>query len=467
MRRSSHPEASSSSPSDNDGHDKGHAYNLRPRKKWSRSNAWEEKTTRVTATTTQQESQVPSAAAIPLPHLTMAQWNNAIDQVRANMEAHRRSEEANQAVMQRRAIEADEASARQRAELLRRITVQTTQHQQAWRAAHPADHYDCEYHAEQQLNKLRHLMHVDEPEGDVPDISSYDVQVVAAADIRACMDKRIPTLKSICAVCSTFQAPEEIAFHELSHIPSLGLLDKDMAPSKELPAAKCPRDALTVYAASNGVTYCLQPAVCRDEAKIPICKGCYRELSNGHIPHGSLVRVDTGSIPEPQRELLPPLSLMEERLLGIVRVARFVYVLRWTHDALGTRQHQLKGHVIGVMNPAIEELLQVLPADLSTLAEDIQIVFIVLTALENKATCIRELAKNTPAVHVRGPVVARWGRRGRREGERFDSVRTCGMTPPSIEHRAPTGERAIQKKRAGRALHSLVPQKAAAIVFWV
>jgi hypothetical protein len=103
---------------------------------------------------------------------------------------------------------------------------------------------------------------------------------------------------------------------------------------------------------------------------VALCGECYDYLDRKKVPPGSLVRVDTGGFPRSsdiERELgrpmgdiepfkLEPLTMVEERLLGLKQASRMVTVMRSSGGDSSLQQWQWRGHVIAFQNVDIEEL---------------------------------------------------------------------------------------------------------------
>jgi hypothetical protein len=101
-----------------------------------------------------------------------------------------------------------------------------------------------------------------------------------------------------------------------------------------------------------------------------LCEECYTSLSKKKVPPASLVRVDTGGLPRssdidrvlarPARDIAPfklePLTLMEERLLGIKQASRLVTIMRSSGGDSTLHQWRWRGHVIAFQNVDIEEV---------------------------------------------------------------------------------------------------------------
>ena len=150
----------------------------------------------------------------------------------------------------------------------------------------------------------------------------------------------------------------------LSQIPNIHLLHVNGIKSEELP-----RDALTRIG-----DYCLQPLAIRGEDSngeilVDICKSCLRDLSKKKVPMSSLVRVDTGAIPE---DLLP-LSLMEEQLLGLGKACRYIFVMRPRGDDLDLQQWCFRGHVIAFPNVSVKDVRDCFPMRFSDIPKQMQV----------------------------------------------------------------------------------------------
>ena len=71
----------------------------------------------------------------------------------------------------------------------------------------------------------------------------------------------------------------------------------------------------------------------------------------------SLVRVDTGSIPEG----LLPLSIVEEQLLGLGRACRYIFVMKPRSADSDMQQWCFRGHVIAFPNVSVEDVCDCFP----------------------------------------------------------------------------------------------------------
>lgn len=152
-----------------------------------------------------------------------------------------------------------------------------------------------------------------------------------------------------------------------------------------------------------------------DQAKLSpkttvnMCKDCHKCLQRKVVPHGSLVRVDPGCIPtadNPEEQLLQP-TLIEETLLALLRPCRYTIVLRPgdSNQPSSTRQISLSGHVVAFPNPSPEMLASTFPCALEDLPSHIQVIF--LKSAKTKEEVI-SMAKNSPALHVRGKQIVLW-----------------------------------------------------------
>ena len=122
---------------------------------------------------------------------------------------------------------------------------------------------------------------------------------------------------------------------------------------------------------------------------VALCEECFRSLSNDKVPPGSLVRVDTGRFPtkadiekvmghqdQPGWDIdtfkLEPLTMVEERLLGLQQASRLVTVMRSSGGDASLQQWTWKGHVIAFQNVDIEELSQCFSVNIDEISTRMQ-----------------------------------------------------------------------------------------------
>ena len=207
---------------------------------------------------------------------------------------------------------------------------------------------------------------------------SLEDDIQLASDMRRFMDVRNKT--RVCAVCSCRCAAGHSAEEEadadddwtetmrISDIPNVHLLSKDGPKSEELP-----RDSLTTIG-----DYCLQPLAmlpgedANEDPHVDVCKSCMSQLQNKKVPMASLVRVDTGSIPD---DLLP-LTIMEEQLLGLGRACRYIFVMRPRGSDSDMQQWCFRGHVIAFPNVSAEEISTCFPMPFSEIPNNMQVSII-------------------------------------------------------------------------------------------
>ena len=204
---------------------------------------------------------------------------------------------------------------------------------------------------------------------------SLEDDIHLASDMRRFMDIRNKT--RVCAVCSCRCAAGHSAEEEddadgdwtetmrISDIPNVHLLSKDGPKSEELP-----RDSLTTIGG-----FCLQPLAMRpgedasEDPHVDVCKSCMSQLQNKKVPMASLVRVDTGSIPD---DLLP-LTIMEEQLLGLGRACRYIFVMRPRGSDSDMQQWCFRGHVIAFPNVTAEDISACFPMPFSEIPNNMQV----------------------------------------------------------------------------------------------
>jgi hypothetical protein len=125
------------------------------------------------------------------------------------------------------------------------------------------------------------------------------------------------------------------------------------------------------------------------------------------VPDGSLVRCDPGCIPrnpDPQLQLAP-LTMIEERLLGVNTVYRFVCALFPNLLGQSIKQWSLRGHIIAVPNPPVDDLSDLLPLPLARIPEVLQVIFV---CKARKHQNLQKLFAKAKALQIRGQEVAKW-----------------------------------------------------------
>ena len=141
--------------------------------------------------------------------------------------------------------------------------------------------------------------------------------------------------------------------------------------------------------------------------ELDMCRTCSKHLSDGEKPPLSYVRVDNG----PRPPDLPQLTLLEERAVSPARVLRHLMICR--HVAQrgpndpALFQSKLRAHIISFNGPEPREIAALFPLKPSDLPELVNVILI--SAAQSEADLIR-IARNTPALHVRGRVIAAYAR---------------------------------------------------------
>jgi hypothetical protein len=204
----------------------------------------------------------------------------------------------------------------------------------------------------------------------VPRTLEDDIQL--AFDMRHFMDVRNKT--KVCACCSCRCEEGDPNDDDKSYnptqrmllrgIPNLDLLRVDGVKTEELP-----RDALTRMG-----NYCLQPLGQpgldeNGEQLVDICQSCLNDLTRRKVPMSSLVRVDTGSIPDG----LLPLSIVEEQLLGLGRACRYIFVMKPRGADSDMQQWCFRGHVIAFPNVSVEDVRDCFPLRFSDIPKQMQV----------------------------------------------------------------------------------------------
>jgi hypothetical protein len=194
-----------------------------------------------------------------------------------------------------------------------------------------------------------------------------DIQL--ASEMRRYIDSRNKTRTCACCSCRCAKGDPDGEYEPttrmlLHDIPNLDLLRVDGVKTDELP-----RDGLTRIG-----EYCLQPLGSPGENEagetiVDICETCLRDLAHKKVPMASLVRVDTGSIPEG----LLPLSIMEEQLLGLGRACRYIYVMKPRGADTDMQQWCFRGHVIAFPNVSVEDVRDCFPMRFSDIPKQMQV----------------------------------------------------------------------------------------------
>jgi len=248
---------------------------------------------------------------------------------------------------------------------------------------------------EEMMNLVEGLVRSEEPAVPPAPMSATEENDLAGK-IRCFIDEEIRT--SVCACCSRRCRKQDVEGYPWSIVKErLALLDCN----KEITEAE-PRDALTQYAAGedgrrivcdlhepdpnkpgkrqvartvpNGTRYCLQPLAVHQpegddgEVVVDLCETCHTTLQKGRVPKESLVRIDTGSIPEH----LKPLTIMEEALLATGRVLRYISVMRPSGDR-SCQQYCYRGHLIAFPNVDINDIRSKIPLPLADIPKVMQV----------------------------------------------------------------------------------------------
>ncbi len=121
------------------------------------------------------------------------------------------------------------------------------------------------------------------------------------------------------------------------------------------------------------------------DPQVNLCTECVHYLRDlKKVPPGSLVRVDTGQLPRgsniprsPDGQdadyQLEPLSMFEERLLGIKQASRLVTVMRCSGGDSTLQQWRWRGHVIAFQNVDIEDVAKCLPLPFDSIPTHMQV----------------------------------------------------------------------------------------------
>lgn len=191
-------------------------------------------------------------------------------------------------------------------------------------------------------------------------------EIELAKDMRKEMEDLC--LDKTCAVCACQVSKRDL------HKSALPLLDKMFdVLRKDVPScAKYPRDGLTIYTDDScQYDYCLSKdgIIGEREVLVQVCLECFEPLNNGRIPDASLVRIDTGSIPEG----LKPLTMYEEMLLGKCRAQRKVFFMKPSSGDTSLLQPHMRGHVIAFQNTDVEDVKASFPMRFEDIPKNMQV----------------------------------------------------------------------------------------------
>ncbi|KXZ41459.1 hypothetical protein GPECTOR_454g356 [Gonium pectorale] len=141
--------------------------------------------------------------------------------------------------------------------------------------------------------------------------------------------------------------------------------------------------------------------------EVDMCNECHMGLARGEVPANSYARVDNG----PRPSHLPQLTLLEERVVSPARVLRHMMICRHIREqgpADPALYHsKLRAHIISFNSPDAAEIAAMFPVRPEQLPELISVVLV--AAAQSEADLIR-IACDTPALHVRGRVIAQHAR---------------------------------------------------------
>ena len=258
-----------------------------------------------------------------------------------------------------------------------------------------------------QVEKLLEFAHADHLDLSKPLLPALPPARTLAMDIldaiafRKCMADHCPTI--VCAICGVIRAPKDMALHSplpITDIPNLHLLSTNGVASDEFP-----RSGLTTYSPPlpSTIKSCMQPAGI-SAAGVNVCSACMQSLMHKSVPMGSFVRFDTGSMPNN----LAPLTMIEENLVSLYRVCRYVYVVRPNISSLqpsDTLRKALRGHVIAFPNAPISDLTSIMPLPIDRIPDVMQVVFVLLA---NNEDDFRTAAAKAKPLKIRGKLVAEW-----------------------------------------------------------
>ena len=263
-------------------------------------------------------------------------------------------------------------------------------------------HHDM---AVETMRRLLDFFHVEDCYDPPTESRTLEDDIQLASDMRQYMDARNKT--TTCAVCSCLceagypessdEDEEETDEEEeetdtrprftvkvpLHAIENIHLLRVDGPKTAELP-----RESLTRFG-----DYCLQEkgkdgVNAEGEDLFNVCTVCMYDLERGRVPRASLVRLDTGSIPEG----LEPLSIIEEQLLGLGRACRYIFVMRprgWEADL---QQWCFRGHVIAFPNVSAKDISNCFPMPFADIPKNMQVGMIGKEALVRRSYAYELLA---------------------------------------------------------------------------
>ena len=141
--------------------------------------------------------------------------------------------------------------------------------------------------------------------------------------------------------------------------------------------------------------------------QLDLCEECLRQLTQGRVPDHALARCDTGLRPPD----LPQLTLLEERIVALVRVVRHIVVCRppTSHIPVGEQEGHtmLRSHIIGFQGPTPIMLARAFPCHPSALPD---LISVILIGAAQTYDDVLRLAHHSSALFVRGRVIALWAR---------------------------------------------------------
>ncbi|KXZ41220.1 hypothetical protein GPECTOR_641g751 [Gonium pectorale] len=271
--------------------------------------------------------------------------------------------------------------------------------------------------------------------------------VCAAQEFRAAMAAALP--QHVCAVCSRRCRQAEMQQVALSQLRTWldQHLDASLPPNEEVPRNSTTRWVPPTAVEVQELLAAGQGGTCKDEAAatgqprsdeeerrayflqahpaakcvelradgdhlLSVCLGCRQEWRRGAMPALSLACVDNGARPKVWDGAcwaeLEQLTAVEERLLAIWRPLRQVVVCRPPSASAAEEAHvKLRAHVVAFKAPTLQQLASVFPCHPDQVPDLISVVFV--SPAQTPAE-VAALARRTPALHVRGKVVARWAR---------------------------------------------------------
>lgn len=140
-----------------------------------------------------------------------------------------------------------------------------------------------------------------------------------------------------------------------------------------------------------------------DVFEVFICTDIIHANRAGAIPSGPT-----------EAETLVPLTRIEENLVSRYRVHRNLYVMKpaqWSWTPAGTRQLCHRAHVIATPNAGADKVRDCLLEHPDTLAESIQVVFLVLVDVatpEALEAAVKKIISRSPALRIRTKEVIKW-----------------------------------------------------------